>query len=257
MQNCYLFANFANNLDTVLIFNLQILIRPLNFDFMKRTIQINVLFIMLILAFVFSISSCISTTSLTTARVLDKGKTEFGASVSYLGTDRHGVSEYNTLNLPVTGFEGTVRRGLGNKLEIGAKIAGFNGGTVDLKYQFLNSPKGFQGALGLSSGIYMGNHSNQTLYIGEHFIPLYWSYSRSAQAGLFTNCRLGWRNQFNDSNGNWLTTGGQIGAWYGNPFRIIGEVGYIDSYKVNGNTSFSGAFYNSNWRGAIGIQFTF
>lgn len=161
------------------------------------------------------LSSCVSMSSMQTARTLGQGNTEavIGASrVSY-----EFVSAEDTLEAKTITGEIDWRYGVTDKLDVGVKasIIGTSGGYV--KYQFLgDSESKFAGSGGVGLGfltLSSGSGEFETKSKTTDFsVPLYFSYHPTDWVGIYTSPRYTMRNIRNtDADGS----EGSTSHWYG------------------------------------------
>ncbi len=161
------------------------------------------------------LSSCVSMSSMQTARTLGQGNTETAIGVSRVSYEF--VSDLDTLNEKTVTGEIDWRYGVTDKLDVGVKasIIGTSGGYA--KYQFLgDSESKFAGSGGiglgfltLSSGSGEFETKSKTTDVS---VPLYFSYHPTDWVGIYTSPRYTLRNIRNsDADGS----EGSTSHWYG------------------------------------------
>jgi hypothetical protein len=140
---------------------------------MKTDIKKSVFKGLLMASFPLLLSSCFSFSNFQTGRSLGKGNSEFGASISYLGTG--GDAEF--VGLPMIELGG--KYGISENFDMGMRIGNFGNILLESKYQFTgDKTSSFAAATGLSVGgsfvgFNLGEGSGVTFF--QYEIPLHLS----------------------------------------------------------------------------------
>lgn len=161
------------------------------------------------------LSSCVSMTSMQTARTLGKGNTEAAIGASRVGYEF--VTDVDTFERKSVTGEVDVRYGVIDKLDVGIKVSliGTSGGYA--KYQFLGdeeSPIAASAGLGLA---FLTIESGEGEFASksrttDFSIPLFFSYHPNEWLGIYATPRYTLRNISNSDSGS---SESFTSHWYG------------------------------------------
>ncbi len=221
---------------------------------MKTKIQKTNLFYALIACICsMLLSSCVSMSSMQTARTLGKGNTELSLGGSRVSYD-YFPSETDTINRKTVTGEIDWRYGITDKLDIGVKasILGTAGGYA--KYQFLGDQESkFAASGGAGLGyltIESGTDENKSkTTIVDYYVPLNLSYHPKEWIGIYTSPRYTLRTaKSNDSKAS-------ASHWYGTTtgIRLGKKVAPFIEYSIFGSNASSKPL--SQITGGISIGF--
>ncbi len=157
------------------------------------------------------LSSCVSMSSMQTARTLGQGNTEVAVGVSRVSYEF--LSDTDTIENKALIGEIDWRYGITDKLDVGARASLIGTSGAYAKYQFLGDDESpIAGSVGASLGflnIEIGDSKSRTT---DFSIPLFFSYHPTDWVALYTSPRYTLRNIKNSD-----TTGseGSTSHWYG------------------------------------------
>jgi hypothetical protein len=201
---------------------------------------------------------CVNSSTLQTAKALDPGSQRilvgggYYASPSMNADASQATGDDVSLKMPY--MELGYRRGLVDKVEMGAKVTLPGTAGVDAKYQFLNAGK-FAMAAGVGTGylkLTSGADGMQTSStIVDAIVPVYASYDVSKYLAVYTSPKYVLRYtksvdamDQSESGINHLA-GGTLGVRVGNHKGLFLESSYLkslssdfDSFQVNGSFFF-------------------
>lgn len=179
-------------------------------------------------------SSCISLSSMQTARTTPKGETRAGLSVVGLAVDQGEVQGYSLRSNPT--LEAWTRFGLKEDIDFGVKFGVGSSSlvNVDFKWQFL----GDQSSLfAMGTGLGTGAGFNIGLFDSSEFIytvhlPLYTSIHPSEGLAIFLNPQVIFHGMGDHSNRNYY--GGSLGAFFGKKIKICVETSFFQVQELGG-----------------------
>ena len=211
-----------------------------------------------ILAFAGLTTGCVNSSTLQTAKALDPGTQRilvgggFYASPSLNEDASAATGEDTSLALPY--MELGYRRGIVDKVELGAKVTLPGTSGIDAKYQFLQA-----GDLALAAGLGVGYlkissgsegmETSTTLF--DTTVPVYASYDLAKAFAVYVSPKyvLRYAKSVDDmdqtASGLNHLVGATAGVRVGNKFGLFLETGYLksvsndfDAFQVNGSIYF-------------------
>lgn len=205
-----------------------------------------------------ALTGCVNSSTLQTAKALDPGKQRilvgggYYASPSVNADASEATGEDTSLALPY--MEVGYRRGIVDKVEVGAKVTIPGTTGLDAKYQFLQS-----GNLALAAGLGLGylkissgseGMETSTTLI-DTTVPVYASYDLAKSFAVYTSPKyvLRYAKSVDDmsatSSGVNHLVGATAGVRLGNTFGLFLETSYLkslsndfDAFQVNGSIFF-------------------
>ena len=186
-------------------------------------VRLKISFFVVLLAVVFVFSSCITMSTMQTARVTEKGK--FATDIG-LGLMNAGVS-YPGIYIPE--IEVGARYGVTDKMDVGAKISTIKAITADAKYQFLGDKKSvFAGSAGLGFEYIYSMSTN----FYDLVLPVYFSYHPLDWLSIYGSPKyfLKYANYYDSKN---YTNHNTISHWYGTTggIRLGRRIAFIAEYS--------------------------
>ena len=201
---------------------------------------------------------CVNSSTLQTAKALDPGSQRILVGGGYYASPAMNADASQAtgddVSLKMPYMELGYRRGLVDKVEMGAKVTLPGTAGVDAKYQFLNAGK-FAMAAGVGTGylkLTSGADGMQTSStIVDAIVPVYASYDVSKYLAVYTSPKYVLRYtksvdamDQSESGINHLA-GGTLGVRVGNHKGLFLESSYLkslssdfDSFQVNGSFFF-------------------
>jgi len=170
--------------------------------------------------------SCLSMSTLQTARVVPEGEYETVMAGGYFPS--HIESNEDIFGYL---FEGAVRGGIANKIDAGIKWNNIFNFTIDGKYQFLGNMETI-GAMSTGLGINLSLESRETTDPSyDVFLPLYFSIHPSPWFSLYSSYKGVFRFYNGGDIKNSIWNGGSVGVRLGNKFGLLLEYSYYSSNK--------------------------
>ncbi|MBP6385364.1 MAG: hypothetical protein KA313_04015 [Pseudarcicella sp.] len=209
------------------------------------------LFAFLIASTIFS--SCVSMSTLQTARVLGAGETQ--GAVAYSSVDSqlqyNNIFGDDTSKVTNTGKGGLIEiqaiYGINDKLDVNFKVGLLGTGSIGAKYQLLGDME-TKGALSVGGSLGYLSVGDATFY--DFTIPVYASYHPAEWLALYASPKLIYRT-------NNLPEGSSIGSamWYGSTVgtRIGNKFGLLLEYSFMNTKALS----KSVGQFATGLSFSF
>ncbi len=212
-----------------------------------------------LLTFAALTTGCVNSSTLQTAKALDPGTQRilvgggFYASPSLNADASEATGEDTSLALPY--MELGYRRGIVDKVELGAKVTLPGTSGIDAKYQFLQA-----GNLALAAGLGVGYlkissgsegmETSTTLF--DTMVPVYASYDLAKAFAVYMSPKyvLRYAKSIDEvdstsSSGMNHLVGATAGVRVGNKFGLFLETGYLksvsndfDAFQVNGSVFF-------------------
>jgi hypothetical protein len=203
-------------------------------------------------------TGCVNSSTLQTAKALDPGKQRilvgggYYASPSVDADASEATGEDTSLALPY--MEVGYRRGIVDKVEVGAKVTIPGTTGLDAKYQFLQS-----GDLAVAAGVGLGylkissgsEGMETSTTLVDTIVPVYASYDLAKAFAVYTSPKyvLRYAKSVDDMNetssGINHLVGATAGVRVGNTFGLFLETSYLksisndfDSFQVNGSIFF-------------------
>ena len=133
----------------------------------NSVVRLKISFFVVLLAIIFVFSSCITMSTMQTARVTEKGKfsTGIGFVLMNAGVSSPGIS--------ILDLEVGTRYGVTDRMDVGARISSMGAASTDAKYQFLGDKKSvFAGSAGLAVEYLYSVRANSY----DLVLPVYFSY---------------------------------------------------------------------------------
>jgi hypothetical protein len=186
---------------------------------------------------IYMLPSCVSMTSLQTARTMEKG--EFGGGFGGGMVNAEINSGTETFDLKAPFMEASARYGITDKLDAGAKITLIGTSGLDVKYQFLGDKQsllagsvgtGF-GYLSLSSG--SGDNISKSV-ITDINVPVSFSIHPKEWFAFYASPRYTLRlNSYNNTVNGVDDKGSSNSNWYGitTGIRLGKKVGFLVEYS--------------------------
>lgn len=211
-----------------------------------------------LLTFAALTTGCVNSSTLQTAKALDPGTQRilvgggFYASPSLNEDASDATGEDTSLALPY--MEVGYRRGIVDKVEVGAKVTIPGTSGIDAKYQFLQS-----GNLALAAGLGVGylkissgsEGMETSTTVFDTMVPVYASYDLAKAFAVYASPKyvLRYASSVDDMNetssGMNHLVGATAGVRVGNKFGLFLETGYLksvsndfDAFQVNGSIFF-------------------
>lgn len=205
-----------------------------------------------------AVTGCVNSSTLQTAKALDPGKQRilvgggFYASPSVDADASESTDSDVSLALPY--MELGYRRGIVDKVEVGAKVTLPGTAGVDAKYQFLQ-----KGDLALAAGIGTGylkissgaEGMETSTQLIDAIVPVYASYDLAKSFAVYTSPKYVLRyaksidENMQSATGINHLVGGTAGVRVGNKFGLFLETSYLksvssdfDAFQVNGSFFF-------------------
>ncbi len=181
------------------------------------------------------LSSCVSMSSMQTARTLGKGKTELSLGASRVSYD-YSLSETDSLSQKAFTGEIDWRYGITDKLDIGGKASILGTSGAYAKYQFLGDQDSKLAASGgagvgyLTMDLTIGEGENKIKTV-DYYVPLNFSYHPKEWIGIYTSPRYTYRTtKINDSKAS-------PSHWYGTTtgIRLGKKVAPFIEYSIFGS----------------------
>ncbi|MEL6537076.1 MAG: hypothetical protein AAFQ98_16765 [Bacteroidota bacterium] len=218
---------------------------------MKKILQHSFSYSGIVMSFlVLSLTSCVTTATLQTARTTPKGKLGGGLGGSVVVTSETtepiggGDPQVPTITLPLIYFNTPVmvRYGISNRLDIGVRFGGVSLPTLDAKYMLLGDHSS-KTALSVGASVGYANFTDDTdnnSRISEFSVPVYASLYPVDWLALYLTPRYIGRFDATLTNGGsgrgqvyqgWL--GGTAGVRLGKRFGVVAEVSSFPVYNQN------------------------
>jgi hypothetical protein len=205
-------------------------------------------------------TACVNSSTLQTAKTLDPGKQRilvgggYYASPSVNADASEATGDDVSLAMPY--MEVGYRRGIVDKIDVGAKVTIPGTAGIDGKYELLRSGDG-KAALAAGAGIgYLkissgseGSETSTTLI--DAIVPVYASYDLLRSLAVYASPKYVMRyakstdEMMESSSGMNHLVGGTLGTKIGNGFGLFMEASYLksvstnfDSFQVNGSIFF-------------------
>lgn len=165
-------------------------------------------------------NSCALTSSLQTAKVLDKNEMIVGGAVYAYGTEDDEINNpTNSVVLPH--IEATFRMGLGKNTDVGFKAGASGSALLEGKYQFLGDKESlFAGAIGGALELNFLNLS-EVLVFRTH-LPLFLSVHPNENNAIYATPRLIYQSVADDDDTAFL--GGSLGFKHNFKNRLSGII---------------------------------
>lgn len=212
----------------------------------------------LLLAFSAFTTGCVNSSTLQTAKAMDPGRQRIlvgGGFYSSPSVDADASeSTGSDVSLAMPYMELGYRRGIVDKVEVGAKVTVPGTAGIDAKYQFLDAGK-FALAAGLGGGYLKlssgteGMETSTTLI--DTIVPVYASYDLAKAFAVYTSPKyvLRYAKSIDEmgqtSSGMNHLVGATAGFRVGNKFGLFLESSYLksvssdfDAFQVNGSIFF-------------------
>jgi hypothetical protein len=193
----------------------------------------------------FLLANCASISTLQTGRVLEKDKSQHAIGVATYSSDDFVGGE--SISLPL--LEYSYRRGVWDKIDVGAKIALIGSMNADIKYNLVNDEK-----LAISTGFGLGylpfesqiGDVQSKVTIIDFTIPLYLSYDvtemlTAYSAGKYLYRSVSTEGTLSAIDGSMAS--GTLGVQYGKQAGIFVEASFISGL----DNSFSGTQFNFSY----------
>lgn len=203
-------------------------------------------------------TACVNSSTLQTAKALDPGKQRiligggYYASPSLNADASEATGDDVSLALPY--MEVGYRRGIVDKVEVGAKVTIPGTAGLDAKYELLDDGK-FAVAAGLGMGYLKissgGEGAETSTTLIDAIVPAYVSYDLAKAFAVYASPKYVMRyaksvdSMMESSSGMNHLVGGTLGTKVGNGMGIFMEASYLksvssdfDSFQVNGSLFF-------------------
>lgn len=199
----------------------------------------------MLLAFAFA-SSCVSFSSLQSARTLKPNKASFFAALGYeslviersRGLDSSTEKSIERVKIPI--FEYGFRYGVLKRLDIGLRTATLSSSVIDLKYALSSGPD-LATAAGLGVGYGSIKASDYSArYIDVH-VPFYTTYDFASWSSIFLVPRFVYRHSSTTFYTESTTygaalLGGSVGFIFGEKIALVPEVSYFKDAALAGDS---------------------
>jgi hypothetical protein len=214
-------------------------------------IKINIVLNLFILGL---LAGCASMSTMQTARVTDKNEFGFGVGGGVVKSEI-ALGTFDTIKINAPFLEGSLRYGVTDKIDVGARVTIIGTAVVDGKYQFLgNKTSKFAGSVGFGVGylnIVSGGNNSE---IFDLMAPVYLSYYPTEWLSIYTSPRYVYR--INSYRTEEKFTGMDNSHWYGitGGVRIGGKTAFIGEYSYFGNNNINKPFSQITMGVSIGIK---
>ncbi len=183
------------------------------------------------------LSSCVSMSTMQTARVTEKGEVGYGFGGGMVNSEIP-IGTLDTLSIGAPFLEASARYGLTDKLDVGAKLTIIGTSSVDAKYQFLGDNKSLiAGSIGLGAGYLSITNDETESVIVDLMVPAYFSIHPVDWLSLYCSPKYLYRINGYTSNGvtgfsNSHIYGATAGIRLGKKFAFLAEYSYFGNSQM-------------------------
>lgn len=187
---------------------------------------------LLIAFFILTITSCVSMTTMQTARTNKKGEVTITGGGGSIKT-QFPIGTVDTFNIALPFIEGGVRYGITDKIDAGLKFTIIGSTVLDGKYQFLGDQKSkIAGSVGLSLGYVNVSINDTKSDVVDFSTPIYFSYHPTEWLAVYTSPKYTLRSNFYTYTST-NQTATDFSNWYGltGGLKIGEKVAFLAEYS--------------------------